>query len=237
MATTPNYSWIMPDPTDLVKDLPADFAIFGNAVDSTVKTNADAAVTKATVDAKGDLIAGTADNTIARLAVGANDTILTADSSTATGLKWAAPAAAGGITLLSTTTLSGTTTTISGISQAYKNLYYELVGTTSSSGRFFLNPNNTTGNYSGVQSGGAASDTNIISSASNSTATHYAYVSISDYTSSDKHTILNIGSNGGAASNFQGGVHDSAAAITSITITTATGSPTLSGTVKVYGVS
>lgn len=46
------------------------------------------------VDAKGDLIVGTAADTVSRLAVGANDTVLTADSSTATGLKWAA--AAGG---------------------------------------------------------------------------------------------------------------------------------------------
>jgi len=38
MATTPNYSWVMPDPTDLVTDLPADFEIFGDAVDATVYT-------------------------------------------------------------------------------------------------------------------------------------------------------------------------------------------------------
>jgi hypothetical protein len=38
-------------------------------------------------------------------------------------LKWDTPAAGGGMTLLSTTTLSGTSTTISSISQSYKNLY------------------------------------------------------------------------------------------------------------------
>jgi hypothetical protein len=47
------------------------------------------------VDAKGDLIAATAADTPARLAVGANDTVLTADSAEATGLKWATPAAGG----------------------------------------------------------------------------------------------------------------------------------------------
>ena len=46
-------------------------------------------------DAKGDLIAATAADTPARLAVGANDTVLTADSTTATGLKWAAPSTGG----------------------------------------------------------------------------------------------------------------------------------------------
>jgi hypothetical protein len=47
-------------------------------------------IAKAIIDAKGDLIVGTADNTPARLAVGTNDHVLTADSATATGLKWAA---------------------------------------------------------------------------------------------------------------------------------------------------
>jgi hypothetical protein len=40
------------------------------------------------LDAKGDLIAATGNDSPARLAVGANDTVLTADSSTATGLKY-----------------------------------------------------------------------------------------------------------------------------------------------------
>jgi phage-related tail fiber protein len=42
------------------------------------------------VDAKGDLIAATAADTVSRLAVGANNTVLTADSTAATGMKWAA---------------------------------------------------------------------------------------------------------------------------------------------------
>jgi hypothetical protein len=44
----------------------------------------------AIADAKGDLIAGTGTDTAGRLAVGTNGYVLTADSSTATGLKWAA---------------------------------------------------------------------------------------------------------------------------------------------------
>jgi hypothetical protein len=75
----------------LVTDLPADFEVALQAVDTQMKTNANAAVSATIIDAKGDLLAGTAADTLARIGVGANDTVLTADSSTATGLKWAAP--------------------------------------------------------------------------------------------------------------------------------------------------
>jgi hypothetical protein len=43
------------------------------------------------IDAKGDLIVGTGADTFSRLAVGTNTYVLTADSTEATGLKWAAP--------------------------------------------------------------------------------------------------------------------------------------------------
>lgn len=78
-------------------------------------------IPEAIVDAKGDLISATAADTPARLAVGANNTVLTADSTTATGLKWATPAS-GAVTtwtLLNaggTALTSGSTVTVSGIS-------------------------------------------------------------------------------------------------------------------------
>ena len=67
---------------------------------------------------KGDVY--TYSTTDARLAVGTNGQVLTADSTAATGIKWATAAA--GMTLLSTTALSGSSTSISAISGSYKEL-------------------------------------------------------------------------------------------------------------------
>jgi hypothetical protein len=47
------------------------------------------AVLSTTVDAKGDLLVGTADDTIGRLAAGTNGYYLKANSGTGTGLEWA----------------------------------------------------------------------------------------------------------------------------------------------------
>jgi hypothetical protein len=116
MATSPLFGWEEPDDTDLVKDGAAAIRTLGNAIDTSMGdllggttgqvlskasnanmdftwvTSDDAnAIQNAIVDAKGDLIAATAADTPARLAVGTNGQILTADSTAATGLKWASP--------------------------------------------------------------------------------------------------------------------------------------------------
>lgn len=73
------------------------------------------------VDAKGDIIVATAADSVTRLAVGSNDTVLTADSAEATGLKWATPSS--GMTLISTATASNSATiSFTSIPQTYKEL-------------------------------------------------------------------------------------------------------------------
>jgi hypothetical protein len=120
MATTTNYSWTTPDDTALVKDGAAAIRSLGTAIDSTVFTNAGNTIAKTIVDAKGDLIVATAADTVARLASsGVNGEVLQVDTSTATGLKYAAVAAGSNWSLLNTggTALTGATTiTVSGIS-------------------------------------------------------------------------------------------------------------------------
>jgi len=61
------------------------------------------------VDAQGDLLAASGDNTIARLAVGTDTYVLTADSGEATGLIWAAPTTGdiSGVTTAANSSLSG----------------------------------------------------------------------------------------------------------------------------------
>lgn len=66
---------------------------------------ANAAVPKSTVTTKGDLIVATASSTVTRVGVGANDTVLTADSTTASGVKWAV--STGGASLPDTFMLMG----------------------------------------------------------------------------------------------------------------------------------
>lgn len=53
------------------------------------------AIDVTTINAKGDLLVGTANDTISRLAVGTNGHVLTADSAETTGVKWAAAAGGG----------------------------------------------------------------------------------------------------------------------------------------------
>ena len=68
----------------------------GNAAEATIGTAAGNVVGVNTVDAKGDLLVGTAADTLSRLAVGVtNGHVLTVDSVEATGMKWAAASGGG----------------------------------------------------------------------------------------------------------------------------------------------
>jgi hypothetical protein len=251
MATTTNYSWTTPDDTDLVKDGAAAIRTLGTAIDTTVFTNAGNAIAKTIVDAKGDIIAATADNTVDRLAVGANGTVLTAASGQATGLEWALPAS-GGMTLLSTTTLSGATVSISGISGSYVNLFIIVHGMTNATagGSFRCAPNGTTNITSQFQTAGAGSVNTTNNSYmrfhtssfdnSNTNANNVWAINIYNYANSTNYKAFDISGNWIASDATQVCQMSKGAIITNSAITSLvfsnSGGNLSTGTVLIYGV-
>ena len=100
---TTNYSFAMPTNTDLVKDLPADFDIFGQAVDDRIK-----ALNPETTAGDISYRASTA-NAKSRLAIGTAGQVLTVNSG-ATAPEWAAlPASSPASASATVATNQGTT--------------------------------------------------------------------------------------------------------------------------------
>jgi len=112
MATTTNFGWETPDDTDLVKDGALAMRTLGNSIDTSFvdlkggttgqnlrkATNTDldftwaGDATNTVVDAAGDLLYGSAADTLSRLAIGTTGQVLTVSS----GLPvWASPAGGG----------------------------------------------------------------------------------------------------------------------------------------------
>jgi hypothetical protein len=85
------------------------------------QTTATAAIPKSTVTTAGDVIYATGSGAVTRLGIGTAGQVLTVNGG-GTAPSWATASGSGGMTLLSTTSLTGATTTISSISQSYKDL-------------------------------------------------------------------------------------------------------------------
>lgn len=262
MATTTNYGWTTPNDTDLVKDGASAIRTLGTAIDTTVFNNASAAIAKTIVDAKGDIIAATAADTVSRLAVGANGTILTADSTAATGIKWgAAPSANDSWTLLNAggTALTGASTvTVSGISGKEKLFILVSGASSSAQSTISLRFNTDTGNnyYSygtvigapttyisdqiGAENAGTINQLVIAQMSTSTSSTVSGYCLITGCASSTNIKFFQTAggcSNSGSSGHqdhIKGGYYNSTSAITSVSVTCPGGGNLDAGTVFVY---
>lgn len=274
MATvTPNFGWDVPQSTDLVKDGATAIAALGNDIDTSLvdlkggttgqvlskASNTDMDFTWSSVDpltildAKGDLISATAADSPARLPVGTNGQYLSANSATSTGLEWITPPTSGGMTLISTTTLSGASITLSSIPQTYKTLVMYIrnyqPATDGQLLRFRYNGDAGASRYGtndlGVSTTGTYNGTSMYAQIEqdNTTATGFSHITIYDYTNTTTWKYANVfcvSNNSTTATNPQLGsywaIYNQTGAISSITLFANSGNLT-AGTVLLYGVS
>ena len=146
-------AWVASGATGDIEGVTAGTGISGGGTSGTVTVTNSMATA---IDAKGDLVVGTGADTFSKLTVGTNGYLLTADSAEATGLKWAAAAAAGGgLDLISTTSFSAVSSVSvsSCFSATYDNYLIKLNSTTVASSnssislRLRVGGTDTTTNY------------------------------------------------------------------------------------------
>jgi len=159
---TSNFGWQMPTNTDLVSQLPADFEVFGQAVDTSLadlkggttgqvlkkNTNADMDFVWAADSAgmtnpmttTGDTIYSSSGSTPARLGIGSTGDVLTVAGGVPT---WAALPAAGGKTVIASGSLSGSVTSLTSIPGTYKDLELRILnyGAAAGGSNFWLRYN------------------------------------------------------------------------------------------------
>ena len=154
-----------------------------------------------------------------------------------TGSAWSAIPGSS-MTLLSTTTLSGTSTVISSISQSYKSLFIVATAiSANATSNFAINPNSSTGALiSGVRDTTATQQLQLLPFGNMIAYSGGVFaLTINNYTSTTSKPV-NLYSGIGVASSNLAGIHQTASAVTSIQFTTVAGTATIGGTVLLYGV-
>jgi hypothetical protein len=244
-GTDMDFTWTNANPGDIT-GVTAGTGISGGG------TSGDVTVTNSMATAfttSGDLIQATGSGTFARLGTGTNGQYLTTNGTTN---SWGS-ISAGGMTLLSTTSLSGSgNVTISSINQGYTNLMMQIYGlafTTMQSIAYVRVNGDSTGHWGGgVESSSASASVYYISDNAIQLATAISQtgglnawtVNFPDYTNTSTYKTFNVSgfsmfnTTTGNRGIVIGGAKKNTAAITSFEINT---NDTFSaGTVKIWGI-
>jgi len=148
--TDMDFTWVT-DAAGDITGVTAGTGISGGGTSGTVTVTNSMATA---IDAKGDLVPGTGADTFSRLAVGANGTVLTADSAEATGLKWATPAGGAGLTLIKSQTIGSAVSSVT-VTDAFSSTYDNYLitlngGTASNDTNLRLTLGSTSAGYYGI---------------------------------------------------------------------------------------
>ena len=197
--TDMDFTWVT-DAAGDITGVTAGTGISGGGTSGTVTVTNSMATA---IDAKGDLIGGTGADTFARLAVGTNGQVLTADSAEATGLKWAAAASGGGMTVLASGSLGSAGISLSSISGSYKDLQLVIRdwAVSSSSGPFVRVNSDSGSNYSTSGTFWSGSAANVVgenhtamgvcwSSATAGDNDNVCIVNFLDYANTSSHKLM-----------------------------------------------
>jgi hypothetical protein len=209
------------------------------------------AIPKSTVTTAGDLIVADGSASVTRLGIGSNGQVLSSNGTTAT---WTTPSS-GGLTTISTTTLSGTETSLTSIAGTYKALQLLITNPThdaafgaASAISFRFNSDSGNNYYSTAFTATSAQQSSASSITSNALAAFgangtngIAFLELWGYATSAKKRFSVWGtlydSTNNRAENLNAwGLWNSTSAITSIEIRCNLGNAFTGGTATLYGV-
>ena len=262
-------AWVASGATGDIGGVTAGTGISGGGTSGTVTVSIDTAVTVdkttaqtltnktltspalttptiSTLTTNGDVLYGTGSGALSRLGIGSTSQVLTVTGGVPV---WATPAGGGGMTLLSTTSLSSSAT-ISSISGAYKTLVGVVYGmlNNTADGEFTIKPNNSSLVYAAVLYSNSSAGTadrfyasqmrTIGNTVNRASAVNAFTFVINNYAATDRKPIQFYGTwiQGDYYSINIGGSIQDGNAITSLVFANSGGTFT-AGTVLLYGVS